>query len=150
MLRNILIELYERDLGKLKDEIEQYSDEKDLWKVDGEVLNSAGNLCLHLCGNLQHFFGAVLGKTGYVRDRDAEFSQKYVSKADLLSKIDETLWSVRTTLENLDDGDFAREYPIEVFGKPMSTGYFATHLVAHLNWHLGQINYHRRLLASKQ
>jgi len=149
MLRDILIEIYERDLEKLKAEIEQYRNENDLWKVDGEVLNSAGNLCLHLCGNLQHFFGAVLGETGYVRDRDAEFSKNGVSRDDMLAEIDKAAVAVRSTMEKLDDNIFAAEYPIQVFGKPMTTGFFVTHLAAHLNWHLGQINYHRRLLSSK-
>jgi hypothetical protein len=148
MLRNILIEIYDRDLAKLKTEIEQYKNDSDLWKVDGDVLNSAGNLCLHLCGNLQHFFGAVLGETGYVRDRDSEFSSRGVSRDDLLAEIDKTAIVVHSTLEKLDDSIFAAEYPIEVFGKPMTTGFFATHLAAHFSWHLGQINYHRRLLAN--
>jgi len=147
MLSDILIEIYDRDLAKLKAELEQYQNEADIWKIDGAILNSAGNLSLHLCGNLQHFFGAILGKTGYVRDRDAEFSRSGVSREDLLAEIDETGRVVRTTLERLDDAAFAAEYPIKVFGDPMTTGFFAVHLAAHLNWHLGQINYHRRLLA---
>ena len=150
MLRNILIEIYERDLAKLRHEIEQYENEDDIWKVDGDILNSAGTLCLHLCGNLQHFFGSVLGGTEYARDRDAEFSRRDASRIDMLAEIDHTLHVVRDTILKLDDGDFAREYPIEVFDKPMTTGFFATHLATHFNWHLGQINYHRRLLASKQ
>jgi hypothetical protein len=149
MLRNILIEIYERDLGKLRDEIEQYATEEDIWKLEGEILNSAGNLCLHLCGNLQHFFGAVLGETGYVRDRDSEFTKRGISRSDLIAEIETTIRTVRSTLDKLDDGDFARAYPIEVFGKPMTTGFFATHLATHFSWHLGQINYHRRLLAAK-
>ena len=150
MLRNILIEIYERDLAKLREEIEAYPNEEVIWKLDGEILNSAGNLCLHLCGNLQHFFGAVLGGTNYVRDRDAEFAKRDISRADLVAEIDTTLRTVRSTLEKLDDGDFARAYPLEVFGKPMTTGFFATHLATHFSWHLGQINYHRRLLAATQ
>jgi uncharacterized damage-inducible protein DinB len=148
MLSKILLDLYERDLAKLKDEIAAYRDEADLWKIDGEILNSAGNLCLHLNGNLQHFFGAILGGTGYVRDRDAEFANKNISREKLLAEIDETLAVIRLTLANLGDDDFAATYPIEVFGKPMTTGWFLTHLATHLNWHLGQIDYHRRLVAA--
>ncbi len=148
MLSEILIQIYERDLNKLKEEIELYSDEADLWKIGGEITNSAGNLCLHLTGNLKHFFGAVLGGSGYVRDRDAEFSSKNVAKSELLQSIDETETIVRSTLEKLSDADFEKTYPIEVFGKPMTTGFFLVHLATHLNWHLGHINYHRRLLAS--
>ena len=149
MLSEILIEIYERDLNKLKSEIEQYRDEADLWKTDGEILNSAGNLCLHLNGNLQHFFGAVLGETGYVRDRDAEFTRTNVPREQLFEDISETMRVVRSTLEKMSDEEYAIEYPIEVFGKPMTTGFFVVHLAAHFNWHLGQIDYHRRLLAAK-
>jgi uncharacterized damage-inducible protein DinB len=147
MLSEILTQIYERDLGKLKDEIGLYEVEADLWKVGGKITNSAGNLCLHMTGNLKHFFGAVLGGSGYVRDRDAEFSTKGVPRAELLESIDETAMIVRSTLEKLSDADFEKTYPIEVFGKPMTTGFFLVHLATHLNWHLGHINYHRRLLS---
>lgn len=148
MLNHILLELYERDLGKLREEIGAYSNEADLWKINGEILNSAGNLCLHLNGNLQHFFGTVLGGTDYVRNRDAEFANKNVSRERMLTDIDETLAVIKATLAKLTDEDMAATYPIEVFGKPMTTGYFLTHLVTHFNWHLGQIDYHRRLVAT--
>lgn len=146
MLNKILIELYERDLNKLRSEVEQFTNEDDLWKVSDGISNSAGNLCLHLTGNLQHFIGAVLGGSGYVRDRDAEFADKNVSRNELLSNIDSTLNIVRTTLEKLSDEDMSANYPIEVFGHQMTTAYFLTHLTTHFNYHLGQINYHRRLL----
>jgi uncharacterized damage-inducible protein DinB len=149
MLRKVLIELYERDLGKLKDEIQQYADEADLWKTGEGITNSAGNLCLHLTGNLKHFFGAVLGGTGYVRDRDAEFVNKNVSRSEMLADIDATLDVVRSTLAGLVENDFDKPYPIEVFGHPMTTGYFLVHLTTHFNYHLGQINYHRRLVAGR-
>ena len=146
MLNEILIELYERDLTKLKAEIEHFSGEADLWKTSDGISNSAGNLCLHLTGNLNHFIGAVLGGSGYIRDRDAEFADKGVSRDALLSTIDSTIAVVRETLGKLTDEDLSKTYPIEVFGHPMTTGYFLTHLTTHFNYHLGQINYHRRLL----
>ena len=146
MLNEILIQLYERDLNKLRDEISQFSNEADLWKTADGISNSAGNLCQHLTGNLQHFFGAILGNSGYVRDRDAEFESKGTTRADLLADIDAALASVKSTLEQMADDDFSKTYPIEVFGHPMTTGYFLTHLTTHFNYHLGQINYHRRLL----
>lgn len=147
MLAKILVELYERDLNKLKTEIEQFADESDLWKTGEGITNSAGNLSLHLTGNLQHFIGGVLGGSGYVRDRDAEFSSTGISRTELLSNIETTIEVLTHTLEKLTDDDFAKTYPIEVFGHPMTTGYFLTHLATHFNYHLGQINYHRRLLA---
>ena len=146
MLRKVLTELYERDLNKLRDEIAQYTDENDLWKTSDGISNSAGNLCLHLTGNLKHFFGAVIGGTGYVRDRDAEFANKNISRSEMLADIDATRNVVLSTLAGLTEEDLDKPYPIEVFGHPMTTGYFVTHLATHFNYHLGQINYHRRLL----
>jgi uncharacterized damage-inducible protein DinB len=149
MITQTLITIFDRDLSKLKDEIEQYSNEDDLWKTSGDITNSAGNLTLHLIGNLKHFIGAVLGDSGFVRDRDAEFSGGGVSRYVLITEIDATFSAVTSTLERLTDEDFAKTYPIEVFGEPMTTEYFLIHLTTHLNYHLGQINYHRRLLATK-
>jgi uncharacterized damage-inducible protein DinB len=149
MLRKVLIELYERDLAKLKSEIEQYDQEADLWKTTEGISNSAGNLCLHLTGNLNHFFGGVLGESGYARDRDAEFASKNVSREKMLADIDATLDVVRSTLAGLTENDLDKPYPIEVFGHPLTTGFFLVHLTTHLNYHLGQINYHRRLVAGQ-
>lgn len=149
MLNNILSDLFERDLAKVKSEIEQYSDAADLWLIGGDIANSAGNLTLHIVGNLRHFLGAVLGGSDYVRDRDREFSDSDVPREDLVALIDETRAAVKSTLENLNDEDLARTYPIAVFGEPMTTGYFLVHLATHLNYHLGQINYHRRILAKQ-
>jgi uncharacterized damage-inducible protein DinB len=146
MLSEILTQLFTRDLGKLKEEINSYTNEADLWKIDGKIVNSGGNLALHVVGNLRHFFGAVLGGTGYIRDREAEFSSKGVPRSEILTGIDAALTEVNATLQGLDETAYASIYPIEVFGEPMTTGYFLMHLGAHLNYHLGQINYHRRLL----
>jgi uncharacterized damage-inducible protein DinB len=147
MLRQILTDLYERDLDKLREEINLFSDESDLWKTSGAVTNSAGNLCQHLTGNLQHFFGAVLGDSGYVRDRDAEFAARGTTRAELLQGIAAARESVRNTLAGMTDDDLEKTYPIEVFGHSMTTAYFLTHLATHFNYHLGQLNYHRRLLS---
>lgn len=149
MLIETLFQLYERDLERLKSEIGQYTDEADLWKTSGDISNSAGNLTLHLIGNLKHFIGAVLGGSGFVRDRDAEFSSGSVDRGILLTQIDATAESVKSTLAKLTDEDLAKTYPIEVFGHPMSTEFFLVHLTTHLNYHLGQINYHRRLMSEK-
>src|SRR5688572_17154776 len=133
MLKDVLKELYERDLNKLREEIEQFANEADLWTTSEGITNSAGNLCQHLTGNLQHFFGAVLGGTGYVRDRDAEFAVKGTTKADLLAGIDAAEASVKETLARLSDEDLSKTYPIEVFDRPMTTGFFLTHLATHFN-----------------
>jgi len=135
-----------RDLNRLTNEIESYVNEADLWNQSGDINNTAGNLCLHLCGNLQHFIGTVIGKTNYIRKRDEEFTLKNVPRAELLKQIKDTKLSISTTLESFDNNLMDKNYPIEVFKKPMSHISFLIHLSGHLNYHLGQINYHRRLL----
>ena len=131
---------------KLKIEIEAYKDESNLWAIDRSVTNSAGNLCLHLIGNLNHFIGAEFGKTGFVRDRPLEFSDKDVPREILIQKINETIDVVDLSLGKIPEEKLQEEYPIIVFTEPMSNEYFLIHLAAHLSYHLGQINYHRRLL----
>jgi uncharacterized damage-inducible protein DinB len=145
-MKEILIQLFQRDLEKLKTEITSYKDEKKMWEVTGEISNSAGNLCLHICGNLQHFIGSVLGISGYKRDRDSEFSRKNIPVDEIIKKIDHTIFTVNKTLNDLDVNKLDEIYPINVFGKEMTIGFFLAHLTTHLNYHLGQINYHRRLL----
>lgn len=146
MISQNLKSLFTRDLNKLKTEIEAYQDEANIWKTDKSVSNSAGNLCLHLVGNLSHFVGAILGNSGYVRTRELEFSLKDVPRTELIKKIEETLHIVTSTLDNLSTEDLEKEYPLEPFGYAMTTEYFLMHLFGHLSYHLGQINYHRRLL----
>lgn len=142
-----IAELLERDLNRLSNEIEAYKSEKNLWLVEGEITNSAGNLALHLCGNLQHFIGAVIGKSGYERNREFEFSGKDVPREELLKSIETTKDIVHQTLLRIPESTLNYPYPIRVFGdKDMSTVFFLVHLQGHLNYHLGQINYHRRLL----
>ena len=142
--------IFERDISTLKKELSLYENEADLWLVQGEITNSAGNLFLHLCGNLKHFIGAVLGDSGYVRERDREFSDKNVSRADIETNIDETLAIVSQTLANLDPARLDEDYPQRLFqGKAFNTELFLMHLSGHLMYHLGQINYHRRLLTAK-
>lgn len=141
-----LTKLYLRDLEKLKTEITSYKNEENLWKVSGEIANSAGNLCLHICGNLQHFIGATLGNSGYVRKRNEEFSRKNVPVKELVNEIETTTKIVEKTLNELKEEDLQKIYPINVFGNEMTTGFYLTHLTTHLNYHLGQTNYHRRFL----
>ena len=138
--------LFKRDLLKLKTEIESYQSEENIWKISKRISNSAGNLCLHLIGNLNHFIGAITGKTGYIRNREAEFSLKNVPRIQLTEMIDNTILVIESTLNNLNEDDLKKEYPLVVFEDKMSTEFFFTHLTAHLGYHLGQINYHRRLL----
>jgi uncharacterized damage-inducible protein DinB len=147
MIKESLIEFYERDLLKLKEEISLYKDEASLWILKGEIANTTGNLCLHLVGNLNHFIGATLGNTGYIRDRDSEFSSKNISRLELISSINKTTDVVLNTLKSLSENDLQKEFPLEKHGRMVSTVNMLLHLLAHLNYHLGQINYHRRLLS---
>ena len=146
MLNEILIKIYNRDLEKLKDEINSYHHEKNLWIINRDITNSAGNLCLHIVGNLNAFIGTVLGNTNYKRQRDLEFSLKDVQRSTLIQQIDATIVVVETTLRRLSQEDLIKEYPNDVFKEPMTTEYFLVHLNTHLAYHLGQINYHRRIL----
>ena len=138
--------LFAKHLDTLSKEITAYDNEEALWLIDKNITNSGGNLCLHMCGNLQHFIGAVLGKTGYIRDRPAEFGDKNIPRKELLTQIEKTKSVIAKTLNKLDPETLDYEYPLAVFDKPMSKAYFLLHLLSHLTYHLGQVNYHRRLL----
>ncbi len=146
MLLDVLKVMFTEDLNKLKQEIELYQSEKNLWRIDKSILNSSGNLCLHLVGNLNTYIGATLGQSGYIRNRDQEFSLKDIPQKELIQKIEDTIEVVDRVLGELKESDLQKEYPLVVLGEKTSTEYFLVHLVAHLNYHLGQINYHRRLL----
>ena len=146
MQKETLFKLFKRDLTTLKEEIGLYKNEANLWSIDGAITNSAGNLCLHIIGNLNHFIGATLGETGYVRQRDLEFSQKNVARPVLIEQIDATSNMIENVLTKLTEIDLQEEYKHRVFKEPMTTEYFLSHLAMHLAYHLGQINYHRRLL----
>ncbi|SFD98601.1 DinB family protein [Spirosoma endophyticum] len=146
MLVQTLKTLFCRDLNRLRLEIDSYQDEAKIWHIDKGIANSAGNLCLHLVGNLNTYIGVELGKTGYVRQREREFSLKDIPKAELLQKIDETIKVIDKALDNVTEEQLQQEYPMLVFDEMTSTEYLLVHLTTHLTYHLGQINYHRRLL----
>jgi len=146
MLKETLQVLFERDLKKLKSEIESYKNEINIWKTDKSIANSAGNLCLHIIGNLNWFVGAQFGKTGYIRQRELEFSSINIPRGDLLKDIDKTILMLDKALLKVTNDQLEAEYPILVFKQKTSTYYFLIHLSTHLAYHLGQINYHRRLL----
>lgn len=142
----VLIKLFERDIDKTIKELQSYNDEANIWKLTDTIGNSAGTLALHLVGNLNHFIGTHIGETSYVRDRNAEFSMQDIPRKDLIKSLESTKMVVSTSLRKLTPAHLDLDYPLEVFGYKMSYGYFLTHLIGHLSYHLGQINYHRRLL----
>ncbi|PHN01092.1 DinB family protein [Flavilitoribacter nigricans] len=138
--------LFTRDLNRLKQELTAYQTEANLWLVKGDIKNSGGNLALHLIGNLRAFIGAELGKTGYIRKRDEEFSLKDVPRDQILAEIDLTISEIEGALDQLRPEDLQAEYPLLVFREKTAVQYFLVHLATHLGYHLGQVNYHRRLL----
>jgi uncharacterized damage-inducible protein DinB len=138
--------LFNRDLKRLLNEIELYKNEADIWKVKEQISNSAGNLCLHLVGNLNTYIGKELGGTEYIRNRDLEFSLKDMPRQELILKVKNTIEMINQILDQLDDSFLETEYPILVFDKKTSTEFLLVHLTTHLTYHLGQINYHRRLI----
>ena len=146
MLTETLKKLFNRDLNRLRSEIDAYQNETNLWRIDRDIANSAGNLCLHLIGNLNTYIGATLGGTNYIRNRELEFSLKDIPKQELIKMIEATITVVSDSLNRVSDEQLDGEYPILVFEEKTSTEFFLVHLTTHLTYHLGQINYHRRLL----
>ena len=99
-----------------------------------------------MVGNLNIYIGAELGKTGYIRNRELEFSLKNIPRNELVEKVESTIKMIDSALDKLSQGDLEKDYQTEALAYKMTTGYFLIHLLSHLNYHLGQINYHRRLL----
>jgi uncharacterized damage-inducible protein DinB len=146
MLSTMIGGVLGRDLRALRRELEAYPDERGLWAVPRGVSNTAGNLAMHLAGNLRMFVGAQLGGIGYVRDRDAEFNRRDVPRAELLRQVDDALVAVEQTMPMLRDEDLDKPYPMRLGGTTVTTGDFLIHLATHLTYHLGQIDYHRRVV----
>ena len=146
MVIDSLKKLFDRDLDKLKNELSSYKDELKLWEVKKNIKNSGGNLSLHIIGNLNYFIGSILGSNGYKRDREAEFTKTNVPVSVLLQNIDNVKTTIYNTLQGLSEEELVENFPINVFGYEMSKLFFLMHLHSHLTYHLGQINYHRRLV----
>jgi len=137
--------LYIDFLHQLKEEISSYKNEDNIWKTRGSISNSSGNLCLHLCGNLNHFLGATLANIGYTRDRDMEFSKKNVSKEELIKNVDNTIATIEKVFDGINNERLKNIYPSDKFGESVSIGFVLSRLVSHLAYHIGQVNYHRRM-----
>jgi uncharacterized damage-inducible protein DinB len=137
-----------RDLDALAAQIGRYPDDASLWRIEGEVTNAAGTLALHVVGNLRHYVGGVLGGSGYVRDREAEFTRREPGREDLQAMVRACRAEVVPVLEGLDDRVLAGPYPGDLPAslRGATTRRFLLHLSGHLMWHLGQMDYHRRLL----
>lgn len=147
-LADAVAEVLGRDLERLEEEIKAYPDEESLWRPLPGVENPGGTLANHLAGSLLHHVGAVLGGSGYVRDRRAEFERRDMPRNQLLARIDRARVVVRDVLPELDEEKMAETYPeAPAEMAPVDTGTFLIHLTRHLAYHLGQVNYHRRLVA---
>lgn len=135
-----------RELGTLKRELLAYPDEQEIWSQPPGIQNSAGTLALHLCGNLRHYIGARLAATGYGRDRAAEFARRHVPRSELVAEIDATIAVVNSALRGPAAPDMEGMFPEVVGGTRARTGDFLLHLVSHLSYHVGQVDYHRRVV----
>jgi hypothetical protein len=142
MLENFFL----RELRTLRLELEAFPDERLIWALPPGLPNSSGTLALHLAGNLQHYIGAVLGQSGYIRDRDYEFAARGLPREALLAQIAQAEAAIRSTLPGLTDDQLSQEYPEAAREHFLETRELLLHLAVHLAYHLGQISYHRRLV----
>jgi len=143
---NTCTEIFDRDIQLTINELEKYKSDDDIWTLPSGINNPAGTLGLHLAGNLQHFVGTILGGSDYKRDRPNEFAARDVPRLEVIAELKKAKLLVRETLESLDPATLKEDYPASWYDKPVSNYFILTHLIGHLNYHLGQINYHRRLL----
>ncbi len=149
LMKDWITNVLRRELKALRREIESYPSEDDLWAIPAGIANPGGNLALHLTGNLQYFVGNVLGKNGYVRNRDTEFGSRDIPRADLLREIDNAIAAVELGMSKIREEDLAKPFPEKVGGVSSSTGAFLAHFATHLAYHLGQVDYHRRMLTGE-
>jgi hypothetical protein len=145
-LKEALKELFNRDLATLRKEIELYRDEAKLWRLDNSIQNSGGTLCLHVIGNLKTFVGNGLAQTTYVRNREFEFSGTPVPRTKLYQELDETIAIVNKGFDALTEAQLDDDFPIRIWKEEKKTLFTLMHLHGHLTYHLGQLNYHRRIL----
>ncbi len=145
-MKEALKELFNRDLTTLRKELELYTDEANLWKVDNSIQNSGGTLCLHVIGNLKTFIGNGLAQTNYVRDREFEFSGNPVIRTKLYQELDETITVVNEGFDALTEAQLDGNFPMRIWEEEKKTLFTLMHLHGHLTYHLGQLNYHRRIL----
>jgi len=137
--------LYARELDRLADQVSEYPSDAALWSTSGAQKNAPGTLALHLSGGLLAMVGASLGGTGYVRDRDREFSERDVPREEVVRRVRACRDVVVPIIEGLDDGTLAEVYPAPTSPAyaGMTTRAFLMHLLWHVGWHLGHIYYHR-------
>jgi hypothetical protein len=138
--------ILDRDLRALAREVEAYPDEHDLWRLPPGLPNSGGTLALHLAGNLQHYLGARLGGTDYRRDRPAEFAVRDVPRSEILRRIEAARAAVRAAADRVNEATLQSDFPEVVGDSRVVTGEYLIHLISHFAYHLGQLDYHRRVV----
>lgn len=134
-----------RELDGLQRQLELYPDDASVWALPEGIPNSAGTLALHLVGNLRHFIGAHLGGSGYVRDREGEFGDRDLPRSELLARVDAARTEVLGALDGMDPALLERPFTMPN-GASAPIGRFLLHLAVHLGYHLGQLDYHRRVV----
>jgi len=133
-----------RDLDAFQAEIAALPDDAALWRRLPGMPNAMGNLALHIAGNLQHFVGAILGGSGYLRNREQEFAQNAGTRAELAQELARARLAVETVLPGLDGETLGRDFPVPIDGIHLPTQVFLLRLSVHLAYHLGQVNVLRR------
>jgi uncharacterized damage-inducible protein DinB len=142
-----LASFFRRDLSLMVEQIRAFPSDAALWVTPPGVTNSAGNLVLHLEGNLREYIGRQLGGMSYTRNRPAEFSLKGFSRDEMAVRIAEVRDRIPSILESLSENQIESMYPEVVLDSPMRVGEFLLHLYGHLNWHRGQLDYVRRIVS---
>jgi hypothetical protein len=146
MLTQELSALFARDIARLIEELNAFPDTASVWKTAPGVSNSAGTLALHLEGNLHEYIGRQLGNIPFVRDRPLEFSTRGVDRDELVGRLETVKQQIPKVIRALSDAQMDAIYPENVLKKPITTRQFLIHLEAHLNYHLGQVDYLRRVV----
>ncbi|MDQ6717495.1 MAG: DinB family protein [Gemmatimonadota bacterium] len=138
-----------REIESVRSSIEAYPSDESLWAPVPGITNTGGTLALHIAGNLRHFLGNFLGGVPFTRDREAEFSNRSATRADLVALIEETRKAIAASIPKLSNVVLARPFPLQIVGRTVGTADFVVHLASHLAYHLGQMDYHRRIVTGE-
>ncbi len=149
MITTVLIDLYSREIDKLKNEILAFESDELLWRTPEAHVIAAGNHCLYIAGSLQHFIGNIIGDSGYIRNKEAEMKAKNVPRERLLEEIENTKQVVVDTLEQVSKTELQKQFPTNEFEEPVTTEFYLIHLLKNLSFHLGQISLLRQLVSAK-
>jgi uncharacterized damage-inducible protein DinB len=148
LLTDDIATLLQRDLEGFQREVALFPDEDSLWQTRPGVTNSAGNLALHVAGNLQHFIGAVLGGSGYVRNREREFGPRSATRDELVAELGRARDDVRRVVPALTDAQLEATFTAHSTSEPVPTRRFLLHLCTHTAFHVGQAGYLRRIVTA--